>query len=136
MEGGFTAWEEAGLPIRNNTAPDAPYIDGPTSGKPGVEYEYVFSTTDPEGDDVSYYIEWGDGETTGWTDYFTSGEEAIFSHTWGKIDWDNTIRCKAKDIYDAESDWSITLVPINFLILRFLEQFPSSFPIPKQLLGL
>jgi len=111
-----------------NHPPDAPDIDGPVRGKPRVEYDFVFSTTDPEGDDVSYYVEWGDGTSNGWTDYYPSGADVLISHTWKKIDWDNIIRAKAKDIHGAESDWSITPVPINkitvnHLFLRFLEQF-------------
>ncbi|KYK30676.1 MAG: hypothetical protein AYK22_08555 [Thermoplasmatales archaeon SG8-52-3] len=108
-----------------NNAPDAPDIFGPTSGKPGIEYVYEFCSNDPENDNISYYIEWGDGTITGWTDYFPSGEFAVFSHTWDKIDWDNILRAKTKDIYGDESDWSTREIPIykpniNHLLLRFI----------------
>ena len=55
-----------------NNPPDKPNIYGPIRGKPGVEYVYEFKTRDPEDDDVSYYIEWGDGTNSGWTDYYPS----------------------------------------------------------------
>ncbi|KYK20959.1 hypothetical protein AYK21_01025 [Thermoplasmatales archaeon SG8-52-2] len=96
-----------------NNPPDAPDINGPVRGKPGVEYYYGFLSTDTENEYVSFYIEWGDDTTTGWTDYYPSGEECVISHTWYQIDWDNTIRAKAKDINGVESDWSITQVPIS-----------------------
>lgn len=35
-------------------------IEGPPNGKAGTEYEYTFTTIDSEGDDIYYYIEWGD----------------------------------------------------------------------------
>jgi rhodanese-related sulfurtransferase len=123
-EGGYDAWMDAGYPIRTNTEPDPPTITGPVRGKPGVEYEYVFSTEDPENDAVSYYVDWGDDTSTGWTDYYPSGEEVAISHTWEEINWYNTIRCKSKDVYGVESDWSESLVPINNAPWRFLEQFP------------
>ena len=44
-----------------NEPPYAPIINGPTYGKTGTEYNYTFSTIDPDGDDVYYYIHWGDG---------------------------------------------------------------------------
>jgi len=113
----------------NNNSPEAPTITGPIRGKPWVKYAYQFCSNDPEDDNVSYYIEWGDGTTTGWTDYYPSGIEVAISHTWKKIDWDNLLRAKAKDIHGGESDWSTRVIPINkvtvnHLFLRFLERFP------------
>jgi len=115
----------------DNKAPDTPQIDGPVRGKPKVEYDFTFSTMDTDGDNVSYYIEWGDGTSTGWTDYFVSGEVVIINHTWNKRN-DYTIRCKSKDIYESESDWSAMEVEIprnrkitNLWFLWFLEGFPN-----------
>jgi len=118
----------------DNHPPDAPEIAGPTSGKPGVEYVFVFSTEDPEDDDVSYYVEWGDGESTGWTDYYESGIDVAISHTWEEIDWDNILRCKAKDIYGAESNWSDRPIrisknkPYNINLLEQSTQQSSFIP--------
>jgi hypothetical protein len=49
-----------------NQQPLAPEIDGPSSGKPGTQYTFDFVTTDPDGDDIDYYVDWGDGETEDW----------------------------------------------------------------------
>jgi parallel beta-helix repeat protein len=114
-----------------NFPPSKPNIYGPLLGKPGVEYDYSFNSTDPEGDDVSYYIEWGDETSTGWTDYFPSGDWIWINHSWDKIDF-YPIRCIAKDIYN-EGDWSDYEIDIsvnkafnfNFNVLDwFLERFP------------
>jgi hypothetical protein len=115
-----------------NCPPDEPHIAGPTCGKPGEEYIFYFLTFDPEGDNVSYYIEWEDGTSTGWTLYVQSGVDIGFGHTWNQID-DYYVRCKAKDIHGAESDWSRQSIkifknePFNFnfkLLERFLNRFP------------
>ena len=62
--------------------PDTPTITGPASGKVGKSTDYVFTTTDHEGDQVSYYIDWGDGQNSGWKGPFASGTGITESHTW------------------------------------------------------
>ena len=97
----------------NSQPPNAPIIDGPTSGKAGTTYSYTFVSEDPDGDDVKYFIDWGD-DNTEWTDYYNSGEEVTVSHTWSK-EGTYEIKAKAKDIYGAESDWGTLPVtmPVN-----------------------
>jgi len=113
-----------------NNPPNQPNISGPTKGNPGVEYNYIFNSMDPDDDPVYYYIQWGDGITSGWIGPNNSGENITQSHSWSKKGTYN-IRCKAKDINGAESNWSnlqITMPRkksiINFFILDFLKQFP------------
>lgn len=88
-----------------NDPPDAPSINGPNSGKPGEEYEFTFVTNDPEENDVCYYIDWGDSTITDWTNYVESGFEISLNHTWEEKG-NFSIKAKAKDILDAESDWA------------------------------
>ncbi|KYK30179.1 hypothetical protein AYK20_04450 [Thermoplasmatales archaeon SG8-52-1] len=88
-----------------NNPPNKPVVDGPSSPKMGVTYDYTFYTTDPEDDNVSYYIDWGDGIIEDWIGPFTSGETIAVSHAWYESGW-YTLRCKAKDHpYEDESDW-------------------------------
>ncbi|UCF11927.1 MAG: Zn-dependent exopeptidase M28 [Thermoplasmatales archaeon] len=85
--------------------PNAPTISGPTNGIEGLEYDFTFVTTDPNGDEVFYYIGWGDGTNSGWIGPYPSDEEVIVSNTWfehGTYD----IKAKAKDTYNAGSEWS------------------------------
>jgi len=116
-----------GIPINN--PPEAPTIDGPPSGKVDVEYEYTFNATDPEGDPVMYFIDWGDNDTE-WTEFSDSGEEITLKHSWIE-EGDYIIKAKAKDINDAESDLSEFEVTIprtratfNSFFIWFLERFP------------
>lgn len=50
----------------NNKSPLSPIITGPYDGTIGTEYTYNFTSTDPEGDDVQYYVEWGDYSVGEW----------------------------------------------------------------------
>jgi len=121
--------------------PSAPDIDGETNGKPGTSYPYTFTSTDPDGDQVSYYIEWGDGDITDWTALQASGPPGYDeSHTWEEGTW--TIKAKAKDENGLEgpvATLSVTM-PRNRAIsspfLKFLQQHPNLFPILRYILGL
>ncbi len=87
-----------------NNPPEKPSINGPSTGNKDTEYEYTFSTSDPDGDDVFYYIDWGDNSSNEWLGSFKSGEEVKSSHIWDE-DGEYIIRIKSKDMDNAESDW-------------------------------
>jgi len=133
-----TTWAFIG---RSNDPPNKPNIDGPTYGKRGVEHEYKFSTTDPDGDDIYYYVFWGDIYPE-WIGPFPSGEIITLSHTWiDKAKYH--LRVKTKDCYGFHSEWASLNVSIpkgkpkdlnlNF-IDWFFERFPNAFPILKKIL--
>jgi len=85
--------------------PEAPTISGPTSGIAGIEYEFTFVSEDPDGDDVYYYVDWGDETYNDWIGPYQSGEEITLTHTFtekGAF----SITAKAKDAYGVQSDIS------------------------------
>ncbi|UCF49057.1 MAG: PKD domain-containing protein [Thermoplasmatales archaeon] len=85
--------------------PKAPTISGPDYGVINQEYNFTINTTDPNGDDIFYYIEWGDNTSSGWVGPYASGEEVTVNHTWlehGVYE----IKAKAKDILGLSSGWS------------------------------
>jgi hypothetical protein len=96
----------------DNRPPSDPHITGPRRGKIGCAYLYIFVSADPENQNISYLIDWGDGNLTGWTSYYKSGQMLHFQHTFYKVDRYD-IRCKAKDILGAESNWSYMAVPME-----------------------
>ena len=122
-----SAWIQDG-----NSPPDKPTIDGPVYGIPWTRYYYQFSTSDPDGTPIYYYIDWDDpwSGDTGWIGPYSSGEQITESHGWterGKY----VIRCKAKDPYGEESEWGELKVTIPrnketsySLLLQLLERFP------------
>ncbi|RLF40052.1 MAG: Zn-dependent exopeptidase M28, partial [Thermoplasmata archaeon] len=91
--------------VTSNTPPSTPSISGPSTGKPGEEYQYSIETTDYHLNPIYYYIDWGDNTSSNWIGPYKSGEKINISHTW---DQQGTfyVKVKAKDIYDAESDWT------------------------------
>ena len=123
-----------------NNPPNEPSISGEIEGKAGQEYEYTFSTTDPNDDDVYYNIEWGDGNTENWFGPYNSGEEVVVSHSWDEQDT-YTIRARAKDTDNLWGPWGeleVTM-PVNQqyqypMFHWFLERFPNAFPILRHLI--
>ncbi|MBP1661897.1 MAG: hypothetical protein H6P94_146 [Thermoplasmatales archaeon] len=112
-----THWDEflrEYLGITNNSAPAKPSISGPAKGKPGVTYEYTLVSLDPEDQQVSYFVDWGDGTTTDWLGPFDSGTSLVVNHTWDTKQT-FTVKAKAKDSRGAESEWATLPVKIPFL---------------------
>ena len=89
-----------------NEPPNKPSTpSGKTNGKAGVTYQYSSTTTDPDGDLISYLFDWGDGSDSGWTTAVPSGITMIESHSWNE-QGDYQVKVKARDINFAESEWS------------------------------
>lgn len=140
--GASTAGDIWEFTTKSNTPPTTPTISGPGEGKIKVDVDYNVTTTDPDGDEVSYYIDWGDGTNSGWVGPYPSGDIVTKSHTWTKKGT-YTIKAKAKDIYGNESGWgtlSVTMpysynIPFQLFWQRLFERFPYIFPILRNLLG-
>jgi hypothetical protein len=117
-----------------NSPPLTPVIDGPTTGKPDIEYEFTFTTTDPESDKIYYYIKWGDGHVEPWIGPYDSNETVVLSHKWS-LHGQYTITAKAKDIYDEEgplSEFTLTIQKNkakNMPFLNYLQNQPNLFPL-------
>jgi len=130
------------LRYSGDNPPSKPTISGSTSGKTGIAYNYDFTSTDSNGDKISYYIIWGDGAVTDWTPFQNSGTKYSESHTWG-AQGTYTIKAKARDIYGVEGDWETLTVTItknkalaNPLFLRFVQKFPNALMLLIHFLGL
>jgi hypothetical protein len=132
------------LEIIVNEPPSAPLITGPTTGKNREGYDYTFIAFDPDDDDIHLWIEWGDESVIEWLGPYESGEQVTISHTWTEKG-SYTIKAKAKDTYNIESEWAELTVTMpknksftfNFpLLSELFERFPNAFPILKYLLGL
>jgi len=121
--------------------PDAP--DGPATGGANVEHTYTASTTDPDGDDLYYLFDWGDGKFSGYIGPYDSGEIIDANHAWVE-EGDYEIRVIAKDEHGAIGEWSDPLpisMPKNKQLIDLpffdiLERFPRLFPILRNILGM
>jgi hypothetical protein len=104
--------------ITENHPPETPTISGSESGETGSSYVYTANSSDPDGDTLEFWFDWGDGNNTGWQ----SGSSA--SHTWD-LEGDYTIKVKARDEHGYESDWGTLEVTMpknkmNNLLARLL----------------
>jgi len=124
-----TSWDEflkTYLDIYENTPPSLPLIDGPSKGKAGSSYEYHIVSTDNEGDNIRYYIDWGDSSEETWTPPSPSGTIVTVPHTWNETGA-YSIKVKAKDEGQAETQWATlevsmpcpytTILPRPYMIL-------------------
>lgn len=117
------------ITVITNNPPEKPATPtGPASGKPGIQYLYTTTTTDPDGDQVFYMWDWGDGNFSDWIGPFNSGATASATYSWAS-QGQYSIKVKAKDSYGDESDWSdplavtmpLNLESMNSILLRYLE---------------
>jgi len=106
MPAGYTIVGCGVLNIRPNTSPNIPPAPtGPDSGTPGTSYSFTATTTDPDGDQVAFKFDWGDGSQSDWSGFVSSGGSASASHSWAS-EATYEVKVKAKDTNDAESGWS------------------------------
>jgi VCBS repeat-containing protein len=108
---------------------------------PNVEYDYDIVTTDPDGDDILYYIDWGDGSHEDWFGPFESGDNITKKHSWPEVTRLYEIKVKAKDIYNAESIWASLFVFVlnsrsvsSSILIRFIVRLLDRFPILQKIL--
>jgi hypothetical protein len=116
-------------------------IFGPEVIIAGHECTYNFQATDPQDEDVFYYVDWGDGTSEEWIGPFSSDEPIQFKHTWSESGH-YMIKAKAKDTNGFESDWvsMTTGMPrsrllTNTFLHRVFERFPNVFPVLQHILG-
>ena len=126
-----------------NNPPETPNVDGPTEGNIDTTYTYNICSHDEYGLPVWYYIDWGDDSNTGWFGPNPSDTIVSKTHRWSEKGT-YTVKVKAKDPYDAESDWGTLVVtmpvsvevyefPLLRLLLEILGRFPNAFPILQYL---
>ena len=78
---------------------------GETSPEPNQAYQYSSSTSEPDGEQLYYMWDWGDGTLSEWDGPYNSGETVQASHSWSeKGTYD--VRIKARDSHGVESEWS------------------------------
>ena len=95
----------------DNHPPSTPIITGPEWGLLEVEYPFTFVSTDLDGDNISYLIDWDfDWEVT---EFYGSGEKIIRNQTfpcYGTI----VISARAQDTHGEVSDWGYWFILINY----------------------
>ena len=108
--------------------PNSPTIEGPYIGKPGITYNFTFSSTDPDGDYIFYRIDWG--QYLQITGPYRSGSTIDLPFSWAD-EGEYIIRCWCRDIYGELSEVSVFDITIprnrnvpNQFFLRVLDRHP------------
>jgi hypothetical protein len=126
------------LKIQYNTRPDPPTIIGPTGGIPRTTYDFTFISNDPEGCNVKYFIDWGDGNSTP-SGYMSDGLPGYnASHYW--------LTRRTYNITAYTVDWHGLISPLAHhtiiiprnreIFISIFEQIIQRFPLLKTILGL
>jgi hypothetical protein len=93
-----------------NLPPEKPQKpEGTESGHYGENYLYSTTTIEPNRNLVFYKWDWGDGSYSEWLGPYNSSEEISAAHRWNE-QGTYSVKVKAKDSYDIESQWSDPLV--------------------------
>jgi outer membrane protein assembly factor BamB len=101
---------------RGPNTPSAP--DGPTLGERDSSYDFTASTTHPDNLPVAIRFDWGDGDTSAWSQFVSPGQPATMGHAWSAAGT-FSVRAQAKDTGDLMSGWSgvhnILIGPVDTL---------------------
>jgi rhodanese-related sulfurtransferase len=117
----------------SNKPPNQPSISGPTQGRIGEEYEYTLVTTDPDENDVFYWVQWGEGcPSTEWIGPYESGEEITLTNSW-EDRGNYIITAMAKDVYDETSEWATLEISMPkkdrfnmYMLKTLIERIPTT----------
>lgn len=84
--------------------PKVPVISGDSKGNIKNTYTYTFESSDPDGDDIYYIIDWGDETQQERIGPKKSGTKIEASYIWYE-EGGYVIKAKASDTNGATSDW-------------------------------
>lgn len=140
------AYASVEIGLGENIEPNKPTItvDGNKNKlKAGKEYTFYFTSTDPDGDNIWYYIDWGDGDTEEWIGPYGSAEQVGVNHSFSNSQTSYNIRAKAKDEFDQESSWGNLNVATpkskiirNPALYNIIQRLVQIFPILQIFLNL
>jgi hypothetical protein len=134
-------WSDSLIVSIGNLAPNKPEINGPPSGLIDSDIEFTFVATDPNNDQLLYYIDWGDGNTEEWIGPYNSGEEVVLTHSWNE-EKRFSVKAKVKDPDGLETGWTYHNINIprtrfthNIYIAKIFERFSVLYQILHNILG-
>ena len=135
--GAGSSWSEPlVVTITDNNPPNIPEITGPSEGTPGNQYLYNIVTIDLDGHNIYYFVDWGDNTTTEWLGPYISGTEIHVTHSWTE-QGSYTVKAKAKDTMNAESDWGTieVVMPVEVRLVSTTQQLFQSILLGQRLIS-
>jgi hypothetical protein len=134
----FQLFGDPTLNIQENNPPEKPVIEGPEKGNPGEEKVYILTSTDPDGDDLAFYVNWDDGSEKD-TVFISSGESINVTHVWNE-QGTYTMTVIAYDEFVMESEPATLEISMSKSkvipkpLLNILTLHPRLYPLLIQLL--
>ena len=101
----FEMFDEVHIISYANCPPSTPQIRGATSGKVEQDLKFYVVSTDPDDNQMYYYLDMGDGNILKSDTTVNSGEEYEFTYAFGATGT-YYLKAKAEDIHGAESEWT------------------------------
>jgi hypothetical protein len=107
----------------DDLAPLRPVIlDGPPQAGSGIAISFESVAADPEGDQLYYQWDWGDGNISEWLGPYGFGEHIETNYQWAQ-NGNYSVKVRTRDIIGKQSDWSagynVTIAPqIHLLNMR------------------
>jgi hypothetical protein len=87
-------------------APGTPTVpNGPDEWIINVETTFSSIAIEPDGEQIYYMFDWGDGNFSKWIGPYNSGQPGEASHAWSELG-DYEVRASAKDINGVQGNWS------------------------------
>jgi hypothetical protein len=119
-----------------NYPPDMPTINGPTNGKPGIEYTFSIVASDPDDDSLMVKWDWGDGTQGDWLGPFVSGTEVSDSHSW-ETKGDYSVSVTVEDDHGASVTAFLEVsMPKSQTYNLFMNWLFERFPLLAYFIGL
>lgn len=116
---------------------------GKSLGKPGNDYTFKTSATEPDEETLYYIWDWDDKNYSYWLGPYKSGETTEETYNWQEKG-EYFVRVKVKDIFGGESEWSESFkinIPRNkatnqyqYLLEHLFERFPNVYILLKFLI--
>jgi fimbrial isopeptide formation D2 family protein/uncharacterized repeat protein (TIGR01451 family) len=98
--------DTAGVIVKTNIAPCAPDVKGDESGVTNQVLTYYATACDPDGNNIYYMFDWGDGTFSEWLGPYVTCQQVQATHSWSNAGTYN-VKAKAKDDpIGFESAWS------------------------------
>jgi hypothetical protein len=99
-----------------NQPPTTPVITGPVTGRPGDTYTFGLLSTDPDGDDIKYGMDWLNGTTVNqWapsTGFIAQNNSQSVTKSWS-VPGTYTFKAMAQDDNGAVSGWAAHTIVIS-----------------------
>lgn len=100
------------ITAKPNNPPNPPVVNGTTTGKINIKYNYTANATDPDDDNIRYIFNWSDGTNDTISGFLPNGTIFNTNHTW-TTKGIYTLKVYAEDEYNATSGTTKIMVFID-----------------------